>query len=191
MPIVGIASRLLTSAARRAGMDSSTIPNTPVCSRSSASSSRRRAVSAVRPCGRIPPNLWTDCGVRPRCPSTGIPASSTAWIAGSISRPPSIKHVLASARTGEEATIRGWIYRTRSSGAIVFAVVRDSSGIIQVTAKKGNLPDGDLEAAKSAAIESSVIVTGKVFIYPNATMPSESPTRIASIPARSNARATG
>jgi len=45
----------------------------------------------------------------------------------------------------------------------VFAVVRDSSGIIQVTAKKGNLPDGDLEAAKSAAIESSVIVTGQVF----------------------------
>jgi asparaginyl-tRNA synthetase len=45
----------------------------------------------------------------------------------------------------------------------VFAVVRDSSGIIQVTAKKGNLPEGDLEAAKSAAIESSVIVTGQVF----------------------------
>ena len=45
----------------------------------------------------------------------------------------------------------------------MFAVVRDSSGIIQVTAKKGNLPDGDLEAAKSAAIESSVIVTGQVF----------------------------
>jgi asparaginyl-tRNA synthetase len=80
-----------------------------------------------------------------------------------MSAPQSIKHVLASARTGEEATIRGWIYRTRSSGAIVFAVVRDSSGIIQVTAKKGNLPDGDLEAAKSAAIESSVIVTGQVF----------------------------
>ena len=45
----------------------------------------------------------------------------------------------------------------------MFAVVRDSTGIIQVTVKKGNLPDADLEAAKSATIESSVIVTGKLF----------------------------
>ncbi|MGD1059939.1 MAG: asparagine--tRNA ligase [Methanomassiliicoccales archaeon] len=73
-----------------------------------------------------------------------------------------IGRVLSSSKPGDEVTVRGWIYRTRSSGAIVFAVLRDSTGIIQVTAKKGNLPDNDLEAAKSALIESSVAVVGKV-----------------------------
>ncbi len=73
-----------------------------------------------------------------------------------------IGRVLSLAKPGDEVMIRGWIYRTRSSGAIVFAVVRDSTGIIQITAKKGNLPDEDLDAAKSALIESSVSVVGKV-----------------------------
>src|SRR5512137_1430544 len=74
-----------------------------------------------------------------------------------------IGQVLSSPVPGKEETIQGWIYRTRSSGAIVFAVVRDSSGVIQVTVKKGNLPEGEFEAAKSAPVESSIIVTGKVF----------------------------
>lgn len=73
-----------------------------------------------------------------------------------------IGRVLSSSKSGDEVMVRGWIYRTRSSGAIVFAVLRDSTGIIQVTAKKGNLPDEDLDAAKSALIESSVRVVGKV-----------------------------
>lgn len=76
--------------------------------------------------------------------------------------PRKIGQVLSSPVPGQDETIRGWIYRTRSSGAIVFAVVRDSSGIIQVTFKKGNLPEGEFEAAKSAPVEASVIVTGKV-----------------------------
>ena len=80
-----------------------------------------------------------------------------------MSPPRKIGQVLSSPIQGQEETIQGWIYRTRSSGAIVFAVVRDASGIIQVTIKKGNLPEGEFEAAKSAAVESSVVVTGKVF----------------------------
>jgi asparaginyl-tRNA synthetase len=80
-----------------------------------------------------------------------------------MSPPRKIGQVLSSPAQGQEETIQGWIYRTRSSGAIVFAVVRDSSGIIQVTVKKGSLPEGEFEAAKSASVESSVIVTGKVF----------------------------
>ncbi len=80
-----------------------------------------------------------------------------------MSAPRKIGQVLYSPVPGQDETIRGWIYRTRSSGAIVFAVVRDSSGIVQVTIKKGNLPEGEFEAAKSAPVEASVIVTGKVF----------------------------
>lgn len=61
-----------------------------------------------------------------------------------------------------EVEARGWIYRARSSGAIVFLVLRDSSGVIQVTVKKGNLPDPEFEAARGAAVESSVVVQGRL-----------------------------
>lgn len=80
-----------------------------------------------------------------------------------MSPPRRIGQVLSSPKPDQEETVQGWVYRTRSSGAIVFAVVRDASGIIQVTVKKGNLPEPEFEAAKAAPIESSVIVTGKVF----------------------------
>ncbi len=61
-----------------------------------------------------------------------------------------------------EVQVRGWVYRTRSSGKIVFAVLRDSTGIVQVTIKKGNLPDQEFEQAVGATIESSVEVRGTV-----------------------------
>jgi len=80
-----------------------------------------------------------------------------------MSPPSKIGSILSSPQLGQEETVQGWIYRTRSSGAIVFAVVRDSTGIIQVTVKKGNLSEEEFEAAKSAPVESSVVVRGKVF----------------------------
>jgi asparaginyl-tRNA synthetase len=76
--------------------------------------------------------------------------------------PTAIGQMLSSPPIGKEATIRGWVYRTRSSGAIVFAVIRDSTGIVQVTFKKGNLPEEEFQAAKGAGIETSVIVSGTV-----------------------------
>jgi asparaginyl-tRNA synthetase len=60
----------------------------------------------------------------------------------------------------EEVTVRGWIYRTRSSGKIVFCMIRDATGIIQVTVKSGNLPDEEFERALAASVEASVVVTG-------------------------------
>ena len=77
-----------------------------------------------------------------------------------MSSPVPIKQLLDSPIVGGEATVRGWIYRTRSSGKIVFAVVRDSTGIIQVTVKKGALADEEFDQAVGASIESSVLVNG-------------------------------
>jgi len=74
----------------------------------------------------------------------------------------SIKKALAKDKVGKTVQVRGWIYRTRSSGGIVFAVLRDVSGIIQVTIKKGNVPDLEFESATKAGIESSVIIEGTV-----------------------------
>jgi asparaginyl-tRNA synthetase len=76
--------------------------------------------------------------------------------------PVPIKWILVSPPIGEDITVRGWVFRTRSSGSIVFCIIRDSSGIVQVTVKKGNLPDADFESAVAASIESSVVVSGKV-----------------------------
>jgi asparaginyl-tRNA synthetase len=71
-----------------------------------------------------------------------------------------IAEVLDGKLADKEVSIRGWVHRTRSSGKIVFAVVRDSTGIIQVTVKMGNLPDAEFENAVKALVESSVEING-------------------------------
>ncbi len=73
-----------------------------------------------------------------------------------------IADVMTPGFSGKEVRIRGWIWRTRGSGKIVFPTVRDPSGAIQVTVKKGNLPDPQFEDALKALIESSVEITGTV-----------------------------
>ena len=75
---------------------------------------------------------------------------------------PPIKAALSKDQVGKKVQVRGWIYRTRSSGGIVFAVLRDSTGIIQVTVKKGVVPDSEFESASKAGIESSAIIEGDV-----------------------------
>ena len=52
-----------------------------------------------------------------------------------------IEKILDEKSTDETIHLRGWVYRTRSSGNIVFTVIRDSTGTIQATVKKDNLPD--------------------------------------------------
>jgi len=73
-----------------------------------------------------------------------------------------IGEILDKKRTDEIVNLRGWIYRTRSSGNIVFTVIRDSTGTIQATVKKGNLPDNEFEDAKKVLIESSIELKGIV-----------------------------
>jgi asparaginyl-tRNA synthetase len=73
-----------------------------------------------------------------------------------------IRQALSKDKVGKAVQIKGWIYRTRSSGGIVFCVLRDGSGIMQVTVKKGSVPDEDFEAASKAGIESSAIIDGTV-----------------------------
>ena len=76
--------------------------------------------------------------------------------------PTQITDILDGKKTGQSVCIRGWIHRTRSSGNIVFTVIRDATSTIQATVKRGNLPDEEFEDAKKALVESSVIICGKV-----------------------------
>jgi asparaginyl-tRNA synthetase len=71
-----------------------------------------------------------------------------------------IADVLGGKHEGRDVHLRGWIYRTRESGKIVFVVLRDSTGILQAPVKADKVPAGAFDAAKKALIESSVIVHG-------------------------------
>ena len=74
----------------------------------------------------------------------------------------SIKDILNGKYTNQEISVRGWIYRTRSSGKIVFATIRDSTGYLQVVVEKVKIPIEDFKAAKKALVESSIQLNGIV-----------------------------
>lgn len=82
--------------------------------------------------------------------------------------PVPIAAVLGGGMQGTPALLRGWVYRTRSSGGIVFAVIRDATGILQVTVKKELADDASFKAAQDAKIEASVEVNGEVHPDPRA-----------------------
>lgn len=63
---------------------------------------------------------------------------------------------------GEEVTLKGWLYNSRSSGKLVFPQMRDGTGIVQCVVFKGNVPEETFEAAKSMGQESAFIVRGSV-----------------------------
>jgi asparaginyl-tRNA synthetase len=75
---------------------------------------------------------------------------------------PKIAEILSDDYEGKEVEIKGWIYRTRSSGSLVFAVIRDSTGVVQVTVNKDDVPEKDFSDAEKALIESSVMAKGTV-----------------------------
>jgi len=73
-----------------------------------------------------------------------------------------IEEILSGKKTGKTINLRGWIYRTRSSGNIVFAIMRDVTGTLQVTVIKDNVAEKEFEDAKKALVESSVELIGAV-----------------------------
>jgi asparaginyl-tRNA synthetase len=69
---------------------------------------------------------------------------------------------------GTEVQLGGWVVRTRSGGKIVFSIIRDSTGEIQVTTKKGNVCDEALKAADALTLECSIVIAGRVRTDPRA-----------------------
>lgn len=65
-------------------------------------------------------------------------------------------------KLGKEVSLRGWIHRKRESGSIIFVVLRDVTGLMQVAVKKDAVSEKAWKAASEATIESSVKVTGTV-----------------------------
>jgi len=66
------------------------------------------------------------------------------------------------AHVGGEVTLGGWLYRGRSSGKVLFLVVRDGTGLCQCIVEKGKVDDELFEKLKHLGQESSLCVTGEV-----------------------------
>jgi len=66
--------------------------------------------------------------------------------------------VLGGGMDGRTVKLRGWAYRVRDQKEMVFVVLRDSSGVIQVAVKDAKI----LSDAKKITIESSIEVMGTV-----------------------------
>jgi len=73
-----------------------------------------------------------------------------------------ISSVLSGSHSGQKVRIRGWLDNMRSSGGIHFLHVRDGTGTIQCTMKKGGVEEEKFEEAKNLTQESSLQLAGAV-----------------------------
>ncbi len=69
---------------------------------------------------------------------------------------------ITAAHDGKTVTIGGFIRSKREHGNIIFLVVADRDGEVQVTAKKGDVPDSVMKTVASLGKESVVTVAGTV-----------------------------
>jgi len=79
-----------------------------------------------------------------------------------------ISSILSGTHTEEKVSIRGWLHNKRSSGGIHFFLIRDGTGVIQCTLKKGKVEEERFEEAKKLTQESSLEITGVVREDPRA-----------------------
>ncbi|VBB08699.1 aspartyl/asparaginyl-trna synthetase class iib [Lucifera butyrica] len=63
---------------------------------------------------------------------------------------------------GKEVTVQGWLYNKRSSGKILFLIVRDGSGLVQGVLVKQEIGEDLFALGKQLTQESSVRLTGIV-----------------------------
>jgi len=63
---------------------------------------------------------------------------------------------------GQEVTLSGWLYQSRSSGKIQFLIVRDGTGLCQCIVEKDKVPEKLFDELKHLGQESSLTVTGVV-----------------------------
>jgi asparaginyl-tRNA synthetase len=62
----------------------------------------------------------------------------------------------------ETVTLKGWVYNQRSSGKILFLILRDGTGRAQCIVSRKEVGDDAFAAARALTQESSVSVTGTV-----------------------------
>lgn len=73
-----------------------------------------------------------------------------------------IGEILSDSFQGKNVTVRGWVYRARTSKKLAFIVLRDSTDIIQCVANLDNLGNEKFTQISSLTVESSLELTGTV-----------------------------
>lgn len=63
--------------------------------------------------------------------------------------------------SGTEVTLAGWVHEVRKLGSLTFLLLRDSTGVVQVTAKRGVVDDSVIKSM-SLPKESVIQVEGTV-----------------------------
>ncbi len=63
---------------------------------------------------------------------------------------------------GKEVEIRGWLYNRRSSGKIIFLIVRDGTSFVQATLIKNEMDEEIFNQAENINYESSIRIMGIV-----------------------------
>uniref|UniRef100_A0A7C4UCL1 Asparagine--tRNA ligase n=1 Tax=candidate division WOR-3 bacterium TaxID=2052148 RepID=A0A7C4UCL1_UNCW3 len=63
---------------------------------------------------------------------------------------------------GEDVELRGWVFNIRTSGKLIFLLLRDGTGIIQCVISLNDVGEEKFNIAKELTQESSLIVRGKV-----------------------------
>ncbi|MHA1594643.1 MAG: aspartate--tRNA(Asn) ligase [Candidatus Baldrarchaeia archaeon] len=69
---------------------------------------------------------------------------------------------------GTTVTVCGWVHRIRDLGRLVFIVLRDREGVVQITIPKDKVPEHTFEKAKKLIREDVIAVRGKVRFYEKA-----------------------
>jgi len=64
-------------------------------------------------------------------------------------------------KRGSKALVKGWVEKVRDLGGLKFFILRDKEGSIQVTAKKGEVPEEMLKKVISLGREDCVSVAGE------------------------------
>ncbi len=73
-----------------------------------------------------------------------------------------VSAVFAPAAVGRTVRVRGWLQKSRSSGGILFLLLRDRTGSVQVTGRRDTLGEAAIEAAGHVQVEGSLEVEGEV-----------------------------
>src|SRR6058998_1897632 len=79
-----------------------------------------------------------------------------------------VREILRGTHDAKQVHVRGWLQNKRTGGGIIFLLLRDGSGVIQSTLRKGKVDEKTFKEFQSARIESSVELHGEVKPDPRA-----------------------
>ena len=65
---------------------------------------------------------------------------------------------------GQSVTLTGWVHRKREHGGVIFIILRDPSGVIQLAAHRDNVSQAIFDALQQVTLESSVRISGKITV---------------------------